>query len=73
MKTLCSGVNIKTEKAGGAINSLRTALEAKELGLEVMLGSMVSTHLGCTQTFSLHPLTRYLDVDGALLVKQPQL
>lgn len=38
-----------------------------------MLGSMVSTHLGCTQTYSLHPLTQFLDVDGALLVREPQL
>lgn len=36
-----------------------------------MLGSMVSTHLGSTQTYCLHPLTSLLDVDGSLLVAQP--
>lgn len=69
MAKMCRAVNIKTEKAGGGINSLRTAIEAKKRGLEVMLGSMVSTHLGCSQTYGLYPLAQYLDIDGALLVK----
>jgi len=34
---------------------------------------MVSTHLGATQTYCLHPLTRWLDVDGSLLVESPNL
>jgi hypothetical protein len=36
-----------------------------------MLGSMVSSQLGCTQTYSLHPLAEYLDVDGSLLLEKP--
>lgn len=66
-------MNIKTEKAGGLINSLKAALAAKESKLEIMLGSMVSTQLGCAQTYALHPLTRYLDIDGSLLVKEPRV
>lgn len=62
------GVNIKAEKAGGPINCIRTALKARSCHLDIMLGSMVSTHLGCTQTFGLFPLTKWLDVDGSLLV-----
>jgi len=34
-----------------------------------MFGSMVSTQIACSQTFQLHPLATYFDVDGALLVK----
>ena len=64
-------VNIKTEKAGGLRSSLRAALKAKQLGLEVMFGIMVTTKLGCAQTFQLHPLARYMDIDGDLLVKDP--
>lgn len=64
-------VNIKTEKAGGLINCLKAAFEAQKYKLEVMLGSMVSTALGSNQTYCLHPLTQWLDVDGALLVKEP--
>lgn len=38
-----------------------------------MLGSMVSTHHGCTQTYCLYPLAQWLDVDGSLLVQTPDL
>lgn len=66
-------INIKSEKAGGPISCLRAALEAGKLSMEIVLGSMVSTHLACTQTYSLHPLTCWLDVDGSLLVDSPIL
>lgn len=36
-----------------------------------MFGSMVSTHLGCTQTFQFHKYSKYFDIDGALLLKNP--
>lgn len=38
-----------------------------------MFGTMVSTQLGCTQTFQFYPLAHFLDVDGALLTKTPKL
>ena len=38
-----------------------------------MFGSMVSTHLGCTQTFQFYKYAKYFDIDGALLVKEPQI
>jgi L-alanine-DL-glutamate epimerase-like enolase superfamily enzyme len=61
-------VNIKSEKAGGPISCIRAAIEAAKFKMEVVFGSMVSTHLGCNQTYCLHPLTKWLDVDGSLLV-----
>lgn len=42
------------------------------MGIEMMFGTMVSTNLGCTQTFQLSPFAAYLDIDGSLLVKSPQ-
>ena len=65
---LAYGVNIKTEKAGGLLKSIRSATVAKEKGLQVIFGSMVSTHLGSSQTYNLYPLSKLLDVDGSLLV-----
>jgi hypothetical protein len=36
-----------------------------------MFGSMVSTHLGCTQTFQFFNFATYFDIDGALLTSDP--
>lgn len=69
--SLGHAVNIKAEKAGGPINCLRAAHLVQQNNIEIMLGSMVSTHLGCTQTYQLKPLARWLDVDGSLLVESP--
>ena len=71
VKDFCHAVNIKTEKAGGLINSLICALEAQKQGLEIMFGSMCCTQLGCAQIYPLNPLTMYMDIDGALLVSNP--
>jgi hypothetical protein len=38
-----------------------------------MFGTMCCTQLGCTQTFQFYPLAKYLDIDGALLIKIPKL
>jgi|694.fasta_scaffold57895_5 hypothetical protein len=38
-----------------------------------MFGSMCSTKLGSTQTFQFWPLAHYLDIDGSLLVKDPNI
>ena len=70
---LSHAVNIKVEKAGGAINAVRSALMAKDMGLEVMLGSMMVSRLGCNMTYALHPLVSWLDVDGELFVGHPDL
>lgn len=34
-----------------------------------MFGSMVSTNLGCAQTFQFYRCATYFDIDGGLLVK----
>ena len=44
---------------------------AKEKNLEIWLGIMVSSQLGCTQTFHLSPLAQFGDLDGGMLVESP--
>ena len=70
-KAVGHAVNIKLEKAGGAIRAVRSALSAKKEGLGVMLGSMVVSNLGCNQVYALSPLVDLLDVDGCLLIDSP--
>lgn len=65
------GVNIKLEKTGGLIEAIRTILKAQEIGLTVWLGIMISSQLGCAQTFQLSPFCEYGDLDGGLLVYSP--
>ena len=50
------GINIKMEKCGGPINAshILKAIFFKPEIEYLMFGSMVSTHLGCTQTFQFH-------------------
>jgi L-alanine-DL-glutamate epimerase-like enolase superfamily enzyme len=64
------GVNIKLEKAGGIRGALKTILAAKERGLKVLLGSMVSTSLSCTAFAHLMALADIGDLDGGLLVDE---
>ena len=71
LKKVAHAVNIKTEKTGGLCNTLKAIDEAQKAGFEVMLGTMVTTNLGCTQTFQMHPLVRFFDIDGSLLVNDP--
>jgi L-alanine-DL-glutamate epimerase-like enolase superfamily enzyme len=73
VKRVAHAVNIKLEKTGGPFAALSAALKAKANGLEVMFGTMCSTQLGCTQTFQFHPLAEFMDIDGALLIKTPEL
>lgn len=68
---VCHAVNIKTEKTGGVFETLKVALDARDQNLEIMFGSMCSTQLGCTQTYQFWPLACFMDVDGALLTKEP--
>lgn len=72
LSKVAHGVNIKNEKTGGLFNSLKAILKAGEFGLEIILGTMVCTNLGCTQTFQMHPLVEYFDIDGFLLVRDPK-
>jgi len=64
-----SGVNLKLMKCGGLDNALKMANRAKELGLEVMLGSMSESSLGCGAMAALSGCADLLDLDGPWLIK----
>ncbi|EQC49169.1 mandelate racemase/muconate lactonizing enzyme, C-terminal domain protein [Bacteriovorax sp. BSW11_IV] len=63
------GVNIKLMKAGSYFQALKQMRRAKELGLKTMIGCMVESSLGISQTFPICQGADYLDLDGCLLIK----
>ena len=63
-----SAVNIKLDKAGGLTEALIMAHKAKETGLTVMVGCMVSTSLSMAPATVLAQYADYVDLDGPLLL-----
>jgi L-Ala-D/L-Glu epimerase len=63
------GVNLKLIKCGGLDVAVRMAERAKELGLQVMLGCMSESTLGCAAMAQLQPMASILDLDGPWLVR----
>ncbi len=64
-----NGVNIKLMKCGGLDRAEVMAKEAKKLGMQVMLGSMSESSLGCTAMAHLAGLANIVDLDGPWLIK----
>lgn len=62
------GVNIKLMKCTGLAEARRMILEARRLGLRVMLGCMTETSCGISAAAQLAPLVDWADLDGALLI-----
>ena len=60
------GVNIKLDKAGGLTEALALAREARDLGLDVMVGNMCGTSLGMAPAFLVAQVARWVDLDGPL-------
>ena len=63
------GVNVKLVKCGGLTSGRRMLLEAKQLGLKTMVGCMTESTVGISAIAHLLPLLNYVDMDGALLLK----
>jgi L-alanine-DL-glutamate epimerase-like enolase superfamily enzyme len=61
-------VNIKLDKAGGLTEALALAAEARDLGLEIMVGCMVATSLSMAPALLLAQGAAVADLDGALLL-----
>jgi L-alanine-DL-glutamate epimerase-like enolase superfamily enzyme len=61
-------INIKLDKAGGLTEALALAGEAKVLGLEIMIGCMVSTSLAMAPALILAQGAEFVDLDGPLLL-----
>ena len=67
---LYDAVNVKLDKAGGLTEALATAREARNHGLQIVVGCMVGTSLAMAPAFLLTPLARYVDLDGPLLLQR---
>jgi L-Ala-D/L-Glu epimerase len=64
------GINIKLTKCSGITPALRMVLQAKELGLKVMMGSMNECTIGSAAIAHFLPQLDYVDMDGPLLLTQ---
>lgn len=68
----CAGryaaINVKLDKAGGLTEALALVTEARQAGLEIMVGCMLSTSLGIAPAFLLASQARWIDLDGPLLL-----
>lgn len=65
-----SGINIKLTKCGGLTPALRMIQKAKEFDLQVMVGCMTESSVGISAIAQLLPQLDYVDMDGALLLKE---
>jgi L-Ala-D/L-Glu epimerase / N-acetyl-D-glutamate racemase len=63
------GVNIKLMKCGGLTPAKRMIEKAKSLGLKTMVGCMTESTVGISAIAHLIPILDYVDMDGALLIK----
>ncbi len=68
--SLFHGINVKLVKAGGITPGLRMIYKAKELGMKTMVGCMTESSVGITAIAHIAPLLDYVDMDGAMLLKQ---
>lgn len=66
---LFHGVNIKLMKCGGLTPARRMIKRARSLNLRVMVGCMTESSVGIAAIAHLLPLLDYVDMDGALLLK----
>ena len=61
-------VNLKLDKTGGLTEALFCAAQARRLGLQIMVGCMVSTSLAIEPALLLAAGAQYVDLDGPLLL-----
>ncbi len=61
-------INVKLDKAGGLTEGLALTRAAREAGLSVMVGCMLSTSLGVAPAFLLAQQANWVDLDGPLLL-----
>jgi L-alanine-DL-glutamate epimerase-like enolase superfamily enzyme len=63
------GINIKLTKCGGLSPALKMIQDAKSLGLKTMVGCMTESSVGISAIAQLLPQLDFVDMDGALLLK----
>ncbi len=64
------GINIKLVKCGGLTPARRMIAEGRQLDLKLMVGCMTESSVGISAIAQLLPLLDYVDMDGALLLRQ---
>jgi len=62
-------INIKLDKAGGLTEAWALASAAKQRGLGLMTGCMLSTSLGIAAAFPVAMQSQFADLDGPLLIE----
>ena len=63
-------INIKLDKTGGLTEALDLAALAQAHGIGLMVGNMVGTSLAMAPGYVIAQLCRFVDLDGALFLKQ---
>ena len=64
------GINIKLTKCSGITPARRMITKARELGMQVMTGSMNESTVGSAAVAHLLPLLDHVDMDGPLLLAE---
>lgn len=64
------GINVKLVKCGGLTPARRMLKRGRELGMKVMVGCMTESSIGISAIAHLLPMLDYVDMDGALLLKE---
>jgi len=65
---IADGINIKLAKSGGIREGLRMIHAARALDLQVMIGCMIESELGISQSAQIASLVDHVDLDGHLLI-----
>jgi len=63
-------INIKLDKTGGLTQALILKREARAMGFQIMVGSMVATSLAVAPAFLLAQDADFVDLDGPLLLEK---
>lgn len=69
LKDSFDGINIKLQKCGGITEAMRMITQARELGLQVLLGCMSESSIGCNAAEHIAPLCDWADLDGPWLIE----
>ncbi len=64
------GINIKLTKCSGITPARKMITKARQLGLQVMMGSMNESSIGSAAVVHFLPQLDFADVDGPLLLKE---
>lgn len=64
------GINIKLTKCSGITPARRMIVHARQLGLQIMLGSMNESSVGTAALAHLLPFVDHADLDGPLLLEE---